>query len=1099
VGNGDQGLVSFASSVEPRSAPLIGSDSRQAEARTKPPMTLFSRLGNFVSSLFGRRERAKIDGLRRAAELYRQGKIAYQTGRFEAASGMLTEVVTLVPANASAWYYLGRIAYKNAAYAEAIRALEQALAAEPDNANCLRWLERAKNHAAKPAGRQRRTKPVAVARPVPRAVAEPILVSAATMRARRVVKTLIRRPGPEAAVAEPPLEDLRAAVEARAGDASIRLALARRLMAAEAYDEAYRHWTILMDRGSNQAQAGGAIGRILLRRGENHAALRLLAGFVNTSKTPLEVKLDYARALALVERSDPEAVRELVAGGPALTRHRRLAGGFEAAGYFAEAESLLEIIPRVSGSIADTRELFRFYRERERFDRARTFIGEQRQITPASPELYLLEVDFMEAHGKSAEVLETLTRATEAFPKDHKLILRLARHLARQKAWTACAEAWGRAVEAGVPGAAVELAETLRRAGHYEEAVREFRAIPSDKQPNPKVSIGLSRSLRRLGRDHEAIAVLHQHVDAAPRDLKIWEELVYSLARAEREVEATAELERASGALGTAPTAACSLARMAERALLNDEAEVIFRRAAAEHPDSPEILGEFGRYFLRQGFLSEAARTLDAAAEASGATDPFRQEFAEIGRVREVLELESEDQSITVPEDLIAHVARRRRAYLGRPHVAGRVAFLSTGLKAGGGERQAALTAATLARLGPPVESVSFHCLSLARQQRNDFYLPILSGLPIEVTSAGPETLDELLETGSIEGHAELLRLFPDDLATAIATWLIEIEKRRPEIVHAWQDFGSIAGALAAILAGVPRIILSARSTRPDNKYRRLKRYMGDAYRELLGADGVIMCNNSLGGAADYESWLGLPKASIEVVYNGLDFSQLDRDNAPSAREAVRRKLGISADTPLIGGVFRLVGVKRPLLWVEAAAEVSARIPEAHFVICGNGGLDPEARHRAEELGLGQRLHFAGIQNPIAPWYGAMDLSLLASQREGLPNVLLESQYLGVPVVSSDVGGVSEVIDQGVTGWAVPNADAASLAERLIWCLEHPEWRQTASIAARAFARDRFSLDRVVTRTLEVYGMTAPRLDVEIHGSASKGAPIRPETVMEWT
>ena len=100
-----------------------------------------------------------------------------------------------------------------------------------------------------------------------------------------------------------------------------------------------------------------------------------------------------------------------------------------------------------------------------------------------------------------------------------------------------------------------------------------------------------------------------------------------------------------------------------------------------------------------------------------------------------------------------------------------------------------------------------------------------------------------------------------------------------------------------------------------------------------------------------------------------------------------------------------------------------------------------------------------------------MDVVMLTSRHEGLPNVLLEAQSLGIPVVAPDVGGMSEVVEQGVTGWTIRDADANSLAERVLHCLTDRGWREVAAERAPRFVRERFGIATMLRRNLEVYGI----------------------------
>src|SRR4029078_4819216 len=103
------------------------------------------------------------------------------------------------------------------------------------------------------------------------------------------------------------------------------------------------------------------------------------------------------------------------------------------------------------------------------------------------------------------------------------------------------------------------------------------------------------------------------------------------------------------------------------------------------------------------------------------------------------------------------------------------------------------------------------------------------------------------------------------------------------------------------------------------------------------------------------------------------------------------------------------------------------QLPQAHFLVFGDGPMRADMVSLATRLGIADRLHLPGREDDIGPRYKAMDVVLLTSRHEGLPNVLLEAQSLGVPVVAPDVGGMSEVVAHGVTGWGTHNSDERAL------------------------------------------------------------------------
>ena len=167
----------------------------------------------------------------------------------------------------------------------------------------------------------------------------------------------------------------------------------------------------------------------------------------------------------------------------------------------------------------------------------------------------------------------------------------------------------------------------------------------------------------------------------------------------------------------------------------------------------------------------------------------------------------------------------------------------------------------------------------------------------------------------------------------------------------------------------------------------------------------------------------------------------------------MRARLGIPVDAPVIGGVFRLYPEKRPLLWIEVARHVARSHPEAWFVMVGQGILKREIEQTARRFGIVERLLLPGVVDNVLPMMRAFDVFLLTSFGEGLPNVVLEAQSAGLPVVATNAGGVVEAVQPGVTGWIVDSPNAELLAERVTALLDQ-------SRAALAIADCRADVDR---------------------------------------
>ncbi len=285
--------------------------------------------------------------------------------------------------------------------------------------------------------------------------------------------------------------------------------------------------------------------------------------------------------------------------------------------------------------------------------------------------------------------------------------------------------------------------------------------------------------------------------------------------------------------------------------------------------------------------------------------------------------------------------------------------------------------------------------------------------------------------------------------------------------MHAWLDGNNERAGLAAALAGVPRIIISGRNMNPTH-FAYYRPYMEPAYRALLSIPQVTMLNNCLAGSNDYAVWLGIDQNRIRVIHNGINFVTQSRHSA-GATAALRQSLSLDSDAFVVGGVFRFAAEKRPLLWLQTAAEIAGRLANARFVIFGHGEMRAEMEKSVQDLGLGTRLIFAGVTEDILRALSVMDVLLLTSIVEGLPNVVLEAQWVGTPVVGTRAGGIAEAVEPGVSGWIVEPASPAELADRVLWLHNHPIERATARARGPALVKRKFGIGRMIDETLDVY------------------------------
>lgn len=294
---------------------------------------------------------------------------------------------------------------------------------------------------------------------------------------------------------------------------------------------------------------------------------------------------------------------------------------------------------------------------------------------------------------------------------------------------------------------------------------------------------------------------------------------------------------------------------------------------------------------------------------------------------------------------------------------------------------------------------------------------------------------------------------------------LIEIIlQKKPQSLHLWQDTTSVLGAVAGLIAGVPRIVMSARSLPPfadpnstfENKgpnYYYNNRYTRGLYKSLLKYDNVFLCHNSENGLQKYIEWLGGYEEKMLLLRNGFDFSSL---NVPEL--AIKGK-----NTKItIGSVFRFVEVKRPLLWLDAAYEIKSALGDkVQFRMIGDGPLFETAINYAEKIGLEDDVEFMGYRDDVNNQLKRLDIFMLTSSIEGLPNVLIEAQSMGIPVVSTNVGGARETFIDSISGKLVHSSDPVDLAHAVIEVLESDSIMNHGGEKGKDFVESRFGVKKM--------------------------------------
>jgi len=229
---------------------------------------------------------------------------------------------------------------------------------------------------------------------------------------------------------------------------------------------------------------------------------------------------------------------------------------------------------------------------------------------------------------------------------------------------------------------------------------------------------------------------------------------------------------------------------------------------------------------------------------------------------------------------------------------------------------------------------------------------------------------------------------------------------------------------------------------------------------KYCACDRVIVVSRAIGAVVAAG---GVRPERTRLVYEGVP----DRVAVPGGTEALLA-LGVPPGVPVVGNVAALTDHKDHATLVAAMALVRGRVPDARLVIAGEGELRPALEARARELGLGDRVFFAGFRHDLDRLLPALSVFCLSSRLEGLGTSLLDAMAFGLPVVATAAGGIPEVVEDGVTGRLVPPRDPPALAEALAIALADEGLRRAWGAAGRRRFCERFTAEHMVAETERV-------------------------------
>jgi L-malate glycosyltransferase len=319
----------------------------------------------------------------------------------------------------------------------------------------------------------------------------------------------------------------------------------------------------------------------------------------------------------------------------------------------------------------------------------------------------------------------------------------------------------------------------------------------------------------------------------------------------------------------------------------------------------------------------------------------------------------------------------------------------------------------------------------------------------------------EALELGPIEEYG--LKSFRDaSFVTQARRLARDLRAHDIAVVHAHDFYTNVLGMTAARLARVPARVASKRDiagfrTPAQNFVERCSFRL--ARRVVVNAEAV---RAFLVGA-------GVPSKKIVTLYNGLDPRRVEPPAGFDEAE-VRDALGLPGGRPLVTIVANLQHeIKDHRTFLRAARRVKESVPEAAFVLAGEGGLEGSLRSYAAELGLGRDVFFTGRCARVAELLAVSAVCVLSSKAEGFSNSILEYMAASRPVVVTDVGGAREAVDEGETGFVVAPGDDRALGERVAELLSDPACARRMGERGRRVVEERFSCDAQLAGVERLY------------------------------
>jgi glycosyltransferase involved in cell wall biosynthesis len=293
-----------------------------------------------------------------------------------------------------------------------------------------------------------------------------------------------------------------------------------------------------------------------------------------------------------------------------------------------------------------------------------------------------------------------------------------------------------------------------------------------------------------------------------------------------------------------------------------------------------------------------------------------------------------------------------------------------------------------------------------------------------------------------------------------------ELEDHPADIVHSHRYKENILAGMIKQRSGVRYLVQTVHGL-PES-FAGLKGFKATLYGHVNNTATRRRFDRVIAVSDDIKTYLSrrYDATKVVTVHNAVD---LNRIGATRAAETVRQELSLDSTQPIIGTVGRMVPVKGFEVFLAAAKAISQQIPQARFLMVGDGPNQADYEHMSRQLGLSERVTFLGFRHDVGDILNCLDLFVMTSHHEGVPTALLEAMALRRATVATAVGGITEVIEDNISGRLVPAGDVSAVTAACVELLSNDNLRKQVGEAARRRIESEFSVATQRDRVMAIY------------------------------